>query len=151
LNLEDDFDDDKLRVEFEAFGTITSCKVMRNENGTSKDFNFVCFSAPDASTKVVAEVNNEMVGSQLLYVSLAQRREVCRQKLESQIVRRNQIRMQLTAAAGLPAAYTNGPAMYYAMGPGPAPHHQRTRDFHPAPFGCCTIYNSPACFPSTAQ
>jgi polyadenylate-binding protein len=69
LNLEDDFDDDKLRVEFETFGTITSCKVMRNENRTSKDFNFVCFSAPDASTKVIAEVNNEMVGSQLLYVS----------------------------------------------------------------------------------
>jgi polyadenylate-binding protein len=37
-----------------------------------------------------------------LYVSLAQRREVRRQQLESQIAQRNQIRMQQAAAAGLP-------------------------------------------------
>jgi polyadenylate-binding protein len=124
-NLEDDFDDDKLRAEFEAFGTVTSCKVMRNENGTSKGFGFVCFSAPDEATKAVAEMNNKMIGSKPLYVSLAQRREVRRQQLESQIAQRNQIRMQQAAAAGLPAAYINGPAMYYAAGPGPFPPQAR--------------------------
>ncbi|KAJ7709849.1 hypothetical protein B0H17DRAFT_1165598 [Mycena rosella] len=119
-NLEDDVDDDKLRTEFEAFGSVTSCKVMRDEKGTSKGFGFVCFSSPDEATKAVAEMNNKMIGSKPLYVSLAQRREVRRQQLESQIAQRNQIRMQQAAAAGLPGGYINGP-MYYPPGPGFAP------------------------------
>jgi polyadenylate-binding protein len=115
-NLEDDVDDDKLRVEFEVFGAVTSCKVMRDDKGTSKGFGFVCFSTPDEATKAVAEMNNKMIGSKPLYVSLAQRREVRRQQLESQIAQRNQIRMQQAAAAGLPGGYINGP-MYYPPGP----------------------------------
>lgn len=116
-NLEDDVDDEKLRTEFEPFGAITSCKVMRDEKGTSKGFGFVCFSSPDEATKAVAEMNNKMIGSKPLYVSLAQRREVRRQQLESQIAQRNQIRMQQAAAAGMPGGYINGP-MYYPPGPG---------------------------------
>lgn len=116
-NLDDDMDDEKLRTEFEAFGTITSCKVMRDDKGTSKGFGFVCFSSPDEATKAVAEMNNKMIGSKPLYVSLAQRREVRRQQLESQIAQRNQIRMQQAAAAGLPGSYVNGP-LYYPPGPG---------------------------------
>ena len=56
-NLEDDVDDDRLRGEFEPFGTITSAKVMRDDKGTSKGFGFVCFSSPDEATKAVAEMN----------------------------------------------------------------------------------------------
>ncbi|TFY74344.1 hypothetical protein EWM64_g9669, partial [Hericium alpestre] len=119
-NLEDDVDDEKLRAEFEPFGTITSCKVMRDEKGTSKGFGFVCFSSPDEATKAVAEMNNKMIGTKPLYVSLAQRREVRRQQLESQIAQRNQIRMQQAAAAGLPGGYVNAP-MYYPPGPGAYP------------------------------
>ncbi|KAJ3477415.1 hypothetical protein NLI96_g10481 [Meripilus lineatus] len=100
-NLEDDVDDDRLRAEFEPFGAITSAKVMRDEKGTSKGFGFVCFSSPDEATKAVAEMNNKMIGSKPLYVSLAQRREVRRQQLESQIAQRNQIRMQQAAAAAV--------------------------------------------------
>lgn len=123
-NLEDDVDDEKLRTEFEPFGAITSCKVMRDEKGTSKGFGFVCFSSPDEATKAVAEMNNKMIGSKPLYVSLAQRREVRRQQLESQIAQRNQIRMQQAAAAGMPAGYINGP-MYYPPGPGAFPPQGR--------------------------
>ena len=119
-NLEDDVDDDKLRGEFEPFGAVTSCKVMRDEKGTSKGFGFVCFSSPDEATKAVAEMNNKMIGTKPLYVSLAQRREVRRQQLESQIAQRNQIRMQQAAAAGLPGGYINGP-LYYPPGPGGFP------------------------------
>jgi polyadenylate-binding protein len=117
-NLEDDVDDEKLRAEFEAFGMVTSCKVMRDDKGTSKGFGFVCFSTPDEATKAVAEMNNKMIGSKPLYVSLAQRREVRRQQLESQIAQRNQIRAQQAAAAGLPGGYLNGPMYYPPPGPG---------------------------------
>ncbi|KAF8328889.1 uncharacterized protein EI90DRAFT_3125627 [Cantharellus anzutake] len=123
-NLDDDFDDDKLRGEFEAFGTITSCKVMRDEKGVSKGFGFVCFSSPDEATKAVSEMNNKMIGSKPLYVSLAQRRDVRRQQLESQIAQRNHMRMQQVIGVA-PGGYINGPAMFYpgpggyAGGPGP--------------------------------
>jgi polyadenylate-binding protein len=123
-NLEDDVDDEKLRAEFEPFGTITSCKVMRDDKGTSKGFGFVCYSAPEEATKAVAEMNNKMIGGKPLYVSLAQRREVRRQQLESQIAQRNQIRMQQAAAAGLPGGYMNQP-MYYPPGPGGFPPQGR--------------------------
>lgn len=123
-NLEDDVDDEKLRAEFEPFGTITSCKVMRDEKGTSKGFGFVCFSSPDEATKAVAEMNNKMIGSKPLYVSLAQRREVRRQQLESQIAQRNQIRMQQAAAAGMPAPAYMGAPLYYP-GPGGFPPQGR--------------------------
>ncbi|KAF9507854.1 hypothetical protein BS47DRAFT_1384953 [Hydnum rufescens UP504] len=115
-NLEDDVDDDKLRGEFETFGTITSCKVMRDEKGTSKGFGFVCFSSPDEATKAVSEMNNKMIGSKPLYVSLAQRRDVRRQQLESQIAQRNHMRMHQVVANGMNpgAPYLNGPGpMYY--------------------------------------
>jgi len=120
-NLEDDIDDEKLRGEFEPFGTITSYKIMRDDKGASKGFGFVCFSSPDEATKAVSEMNNKIIGTKPLYVSLAQRREVRRQQLESQIAQRNQIRMQQAAAAGLPAGgFINGP-MYYPPGPGGYP------------------------------
>ncbi|KAG6374440.1 polyadenylate binding protein [Boletus reticuloceps] len=123
-NLEDDVDDEKLRSEFEPFGTITSCKVMRDEKGTSKGFGFVCFSSSDEATKAVAEMNNKMIGSKPLYVSLAQRREVRRQQLESQIAQRNQIRMQQAAAAGIPGGYINAP-LYYPPGANGFPPQSR--------------------------
>ncbi|QRW00002.1 RNA recognition motif protein [Ceratobasidium sp. AG-Ba] len=117
-NLDDDVDDDKLRAEFEAFGTITSCKVMRNERDISKGFGFVCFSTPDEATKAVTEMNNKMIGSKPLYVSLAQRRDVRRQQLESQIIQRNQMRMQQAPMMG--PGYMQ-PQMYYGPGPGGYP------------------------------
>jgi len=120
-NLEDGIDDEKLRSEFEPFGTITSCKVMCDEKGTSKGFGFVCFSSPDEATKAVAEMNNKIIGTKPLYVSLAQRREVRRQQLESQIAQRNQIRLQQAAAAGIPGGYLGAPPMYYPSGPGAYP------------------------------
>ncbi|CAE7126355.1 unnamed protein product [Rhizoctonia solani] len=113
-NLDDDVDDDKLRAEFEAFGTITSCKVMRNERDISKGFGFVCFSTPDEATKAATEMNNKLIGSKHLYASLAQRRDVRRQQLEAQIMQRNQMRMQQAPMMGQPQ-------MYYGPGPGGYP------------------------------
>ncbi|CCA77984.1 related to mRNA polyadenylate-binding protein PAB1 [Serendipita indica DSM 11827] len=114
-NIDDDMDDEKLRAEFEPYGTITSSKIMRDDKGVSKGFGFVCFSTPDEATRAIAEMNNKMIGSKPLYVSLAQRRDVRRQQLESQISQRNQIRMQQAAAAGL-TGYINGPMYYGAPG-----------------------------------
>jgi polyadenylate binding protein len=93
-NLDDDMDDEKLNQEFAPFGTITSCKIMRDDKGVSKGFGFVCFSSPDEATKAITELNGKMIGSKPLYVSLAQRKDVRKQQLEAQVAQRNQIRTQ---------------------------------------------------------
>jgi polyadenylate-binding protein len=69
-NMDDEWDDDRLRQEFDFAGTITSAKVMRDDKGVSRGFGFVCFSSPDEATRAVQEMNGKMIGTKPLYVSL---------------------------------------------------------------------------------
>lgn len=82
--LDDSIDDPRLRKEFEKFGTITSAKVMRDANGRSKGFGFVCFEQPEQSTRAMAEMNSKLVEGKPLYVALAQRKEVRKANLEKE-------------------------------------------------------------------
>jgi len=100
-NLDDNLDDEQLQKEFSPFGTITSCKIMRDEKGVSKGFGFVCYSTPDEATKAISELNGKMVSSKPLYVALAQRKELRKQQLEAQAVQRSQLRNQQIAASGM--------------------------------------------------
>lgn len=86
-NLDDSIDDERLRKEFESYGTVTSAKVMM-ENGRSKGFGFVCFTCPEESTKAVTEMNGRLVGSKPLYVALAQRKEDRKAFLTNQYMQR---------------------------------------------------------------
>ena len=81
-NLDDSIDDERLRKEFSAFGTITSAKIM-TEGGRSKGFGFVCFSSPEEATKAVTEMNGRIIVAKPLYVALAQRKEDRRAQLAS--------------------------------------------------------------------
>lgn len=108
-NLDDTIDDERLRKEFAGFGTITSAKVMM-ENGRSKGFGFVCFSAPEEATKAVTDMNGRIVVSKPLYVALAQRKEDRKNHLASQYMQRltttrmqNQQISQVFANPGGPA------------------------------------------------
>lgn len=93
-NLDDTIDDERLRLEFDTFGTITSAKVML-EDGRSKGFGFVCFSDPQEATKAVTEMNGRICGSKPLYVALAQRKEERKAHLAAQYINRvNNVRMQ---------------------------------------------------------
>ncbi|CAG9808545.1 unnamed protein product [Chironomus riparius] len=93
-NLDDSIDDERLRKEFTPFGTITSAKVMM-EDGRSKGFGFVCFSAAEEATKAVTEMNGRIVGSKPLYVALAQKKEERKAHLTSQYMQRmTNMRMQ---------------------------------------------------------
>jgi len=117
-NLPEDADDEVLRNEFAPFGTITSCKVMRDDKGKSRGFGFVCFTTSEEATRAVTEVNAKMVGGKPLYVSLAQRKEVRRAQLEQQMA----ARMALSGRqgpGGVAGLFAGATAMYYpgAMGP----------------------------------
>ncbi|KAK9135864.1 hypothetical protein Syun_015194 [Stephania yunnanensis] len=65
-----------------SYGTITSCKVMRDPNGVSRGSGFVAFSTPEEATRAVAEMNGKMVVNKPLYVALAQRKEDRRARLQ---------------------------------------------------------------------
>lgn len=86
-NLHESVDDDRLRAEFARYGEITSAKVM-TENGRSKGFGFVCFSAPEEATRAVTEMNGRLLASKPLYVALAQRKEERKQHLHNQLLQR---------------------------------------------------------------
>jgi len=87
-NLDDTVADEALRKQFEPYGSITSAKVMCDENGRSKGFGFVCFEKPDDATKAVVEMNNKIIGNKPLYVALAQRKEDRKAQLASQYMQR---------------------------------------------------------------
>lgn len=87
-NLDDAIDDERLRKEFDPFGTITSAKVMTDSTNRSKGFGFVCFSTPEEATKAVTEMNNRIVVTKPLYVALAQRKDERKMHLMSQHMQR---------------------------------------------------------------
>lgn len=117
-NLDDTVTDEMLRIEFEGYGTITSAKVMTDENGRSKGFGFVCFSAPDEATKAVTEMNGKLIVNKPLYVALAQRKEDRKAQLASQYMQRlASIRMH--NASALPGTmYTPGSGGFFVSAGG---------------------------------
>ncbi|EPX74883.1 mRNA export shuttling protein [Schizosaccharomyces octosporus yFS286] len=152
-NLQDEVDDERLKNEFSAFGTITSAKVMTDEQGKSKGFGFVCYTTPEEANKAVTEMNQRMLAGKPLYVALAQRKEVRRTQLEAQIQARNQFRLQqqVAAAAGIPAVqYGGGPLMYGPGGyPIPAAVNGRGMPMVPGHNGPMPMYpGMPAQFPA---
>merc|ERR1711874_729196 len=115
-NLDDTIDDERLRQEFQPFGTITSAKVMYEE-GRSRGFGFVCFSSPEEATKAVTEMNGRIIVSKPLYVALAQRKEDRKAHLASQYMQRvTGMRMQ---QMGQQMAYPQ--QGYFVQAPMPQP------------------------------
>lgn len=87
---------------------------MRDDKGVSKSFGFVCYASPDEATKAVSEMNGKMIGTKPLYVALAQRKDVRKQALESQMAQRTTQRMQY----GVPPSYMGQPMYGYPPMPG---------------------------------
>jgi len=114
-NLDESVDDDKLREEFGAYGTIASAKVNRDEKGVSKGFGFVCFSAPDEATKAVTEANGKMLAGKPLYVALHQRKELRKAQLEAAYAQR--LAMGARGMAPQGAMPPPGMGMYGPGGP----------------------------------
>jgi len=118
-NLDDEFDDTKLRGVFDQFGTITSARVMNDGKGHSRGFGFVCFTTPEEATKAVTEMNGKMVGSKPLYVGLAQRKDQRKQALDQHFAARKQLlgAPRMPGPGPAPQLY-NGQPMFFAQAPG---------------------------------
>ncbi|KAK9289528.1 hypothetical protein L1049_007683 [Liquidambar formosana] len=81
-NLDDSIGDDKLKELFSEFGTITSCKVMRDPSGFSRGSGFIAFLTPEEASRALAKMNGKMVIGKPLYVAPAQRKEERRARLQ---------------------------------------------------------------------
>lgn len=83
-NVDDSIGDEKLKELFSVFGTITSCKIMRDPNGVSKGSGFVAFSTAEDAYRALLEMNGKLIGGKPLYVAIAQRKEERRAQLQAQ-------------------------------------------------------------------
>jgi len=81
-NLDYTIDTKALYMHFKPFGEIVSCRVMENQDGTSKGFGFVAFENGDDAKRALQTVNNTMVRGKVVTVSFAQSREERQRELE---------------------------------------------------------------------
>ncbi|KAK3221891.1 hypothetical protein Dsin_008916 [Dipteronia sinensis] len=120
-NLDDSFTDDKLKELFSEFGTIASCKVMRDPNGISRGSGFVAFSTAEEASRALTEMNGKMVVSKPLYVALAQRKEERRARLQAQFSQMRPAAMGPAVAPRMPLYPPGAPGigqqLFYGQGP----------------------------------
>jgi len=78
--------DDMLNDAFKPYGNITSTKIMRDANGMSKGFGFVCFASLSEAEKAKTELNGKVVwpSTKPLYVGFSQQKEERKALLEQQ-------------------------------------------------------------------
>ncbi|KAI5655271.1 hypothetical protein M9H77_32458 [Catharanthus roseus] len=120
-NLDDSIDDEKLKELFSEYGTITSCKVMRDPSGISRGSGFVAFSTPEEANRALTEMNGKMVVSKPLYVALAQRKEERRARLQAQFAQMRPVAMPPSMAPRMPMYPPGAPGigqqLFYGQGP----------------------------------
>ncbi|RWR77576.1 polyadenylate-binding protein 2 [Cinnamomum micranthum f. kanehirae] len=119
-NLDDSIGDDKLRELFSEFGTITSCKVMRDPSGISRGSGFVAFSTPEEASRALAEMNGKIVVSKPLYVALAQRKEDRKARLQAQFSQMRPVSIPPPMAPRMPMYPPSGPVgqqLFYGQAP----------------------------------
>ncbi|CAL9757363.1 unnamed protein product [Musa acuminata subsp. burmannicoides] len=81
-NLSESTTEDTLQEVFGEFGKITSCIVMRGEDGKSKCFGFVNFENPDEAAQAVQELNGKKFDDKEWYVGRAQKKSEREQELK---------------------------------------------------------------------
>ncbi|KAK3231340.1 hypothetical protein Dsin_003221 [Dipteronia sinensis] len=120
-NLDDSIDDEKLKELFSEFGTITSCKVMRDPSGISRGSGFVAFSTPEEAARALQEMNGKMIVSKPLYVALAQRKEERRARLQAQFSQMRPVAIAPSVAPRMPMYPPGAPGLgqqfMYGQGP----------------------------------
>ncbi|KAK6115936.1 hypothetical protein DH2020_008205 [Rehmannia glutinosa] len=109
------------RRTFSEFGTITSCKVMRDPSGISRGSGFVAFSTPEEASRALSDMNGKMVISKPLYVALAQRKEERRARLQAQFSQMRPVAMPASIAPRMPMFPPGAPGMGQQLFYGQAP------------------------------
>ncbi|KAG8368411.1 hypothetical protein BUALT_Bualt15G0042700 [Buddleja alternifolia] len=110
-NLDDNIGDEQLKELFSQFGSITSCKVMRDPKGISRGSGFIAFASPEEASRALSEMNGKIIGNKPLYVALAQRKEDRRARLQAQFAQMRPIPMVPTVTPRMPMFTPGGPGL----------------------------------------
>lgn len=116
-NLDESITDENFRETFAKYGTITSARIMRDDNTTSKGFGFICYSSPEEATAAVTEMNGKILRSKPIVVTLHQRKELRRAHLAATYAPRN-MRFPPNGPGGMPMPYGMGMYVPQQGGPG---------------------------------
>lgn len=82
-NIDDTVTEDLFRETFSAYGTITSARIMKGDDGVSRGFGFICFTTPEEATNALHNLHGKALNGKPLVVALHQRKEVRRAHLAS--------------------------------------------------------------------
>jgi polyadenylate-binding protein len=110
-NIDDEITDEQFREAFAVHGTITSARIMRTEEGTSRGFGYVCYSTPEEATKAVNEMHGKMLKEKPLVVTLHQRKDIRRAHLAATMGPRPRFPMQGGQMPFMPMPYMQNPNM----------------------------------------
>jgi len=80
-NLDESVTDEELQKMFSAAGTITSCRVMKDKEGRSRLFGYVCMSTRDEALEAIERFNRQTLAGKPLFCVLWQPKEVRRQAM----------------------------------------------------------------------
>ena len=101
-NLHESVDEAKLREVFEKYGTLTSVVVMKDAEGKSKGFGFVCFEDTEAASKAVEELDGyDKVEDKAWIVCRAQKKAEREAELKAKFDAERRERMEKMAGANL--------------------------------------------------
>jgi len=83
-NFPEDVADDKFEAEFKKYGEVTSCKIMRKEDGTSRGFGFVNFKEADHAKAACEAINASKTfgGDKEVYCGRAEKESERKEKLK---------------------------------------------------------------------
>ncbi|CAH8668457.1 unnamed protein product [Heterobilharzia americana] len=84
-NFPPETDDDKLMEMFTEFGEIKSACVMKDSDGKSKGFGFVCYLDPDHAENAVRTMHGKEIEGRALYCARAQRKEERQEELKQRL------------------------------------------------------------------
>ncbi|KAL3371400.1 hypothetical protein AABB24_008109 [Solanum stoloniferum] len=120
-NLDDSVNDENLKELFVEYGTITSCKVMRDAKGSSKGSGFVAFSTPEEATRALNEMNGKLIGRKPLFVAVAQRKDERRVWLQTHFARMRPTGLMTPPPGGMAGYHTGAPRLappqvYFSQG-----------------------------------
>ncbi|KAN0059848.1 hypothetical protein ACQY0O_008422 [Thecaphora frezii] len=80
-NLDPAIDSNELFSAFKSFGKIVSARVMRDNDGKSREFGFVSFTTAEEAGRALRSMNNAVLGSKQITVRLHEPKKLRQEKL----------------------------------------------------------------------